>query len=309
MTLQTLLPALRHSIKIATNPSDVLEKIRETSDRESKLALWTELKVLSLTRCLCNLSGSALAALLLRAQMSVLGGRVYRQTTKKEDMVALTERTQEAFLSLCHEYVSTSVLDLTRRVREIVERDCAEMRLQNKFTAKEMENVLSALVKKSLCVDSLVDFVNKNRTAIRVEDFDEAEIEGLEELFDDLTDVLTADKLELSRMLERLTRPGLKQLREKLCDRMGDVEELPLAKLVPMLSGIYEGGLEGGVAGDAWLVQLMTDDGMRSLAANVYETFCGHDGDVCVGRRSDDFYAEPDFVGGAVKFVRSVFDY
>ncbi len=56
---------------------------------------------------------------------------------------------------------------------------------------------------------------------------------------------------------------------------------------------------------DGWLVSLVTDDELRGFSANVYEAFCCQPDIVALG---DNFYSEPDFVGGLVKFVQSMMD-
>ncbi len=52
-------------------------------------------------------------------------------------------------------------------------------------------------------------------------------------------------------------------------------------------------------------MSLVTDDELRGFSANVYEAFCCQPDIVALG---DNFYSEPDFVGGLVKFVQSMMD-
>ena len=271
---------MRDAARRATDPTDVLGAMAGAStgedDRERKLRLWQELRLLSLARCACNVLGSVLLVLLLRVQMAVLGGRLYREETAAVDANRnregggrrpmpphLTRRTQECFLNLCGEFaVSSEFHDsikakVASRCREGEEEQAGLMRRYTAYGVADMLRELLGELAEEVRPLGAVLMERKKASGL-----DKSESAMLRMLREDALDVLESETASVAAVVRRLCSTGAEEVAKKLGPKMEEAgrrrrrgnkgggttseEEVtaPLAKLVPMLNDIHEDALE-----------------------------------------------------------------
>lgn len=286
-TLAGLLPALRLSVAAALDTDRVTAILRAKPAQQDRLQFWAELKVIAFSRVLAVVVGGAQLALLLRIQLSVLAGSLYRpgqNLNNNPDKPGLGPAVQAEFLAACQRYVEEGVVTLCEEVAGLVSRTLATLPLHHRLGLAELEEMLSSLLSGCLALPqprlSLPHSTSQPQLAALL-----AEVEEL---------LATPDS---QIVLGSLCRQGVQHCLDVTAHNYNQRDNatftspaqtsLPLAKLLPILSSQVDCGTE-----DAWLAHLQGCPGLASLGANVYEAFCscetGETGETGLGQKMLD---------------------
>ena len=114
-TLSSLFPVLRHVIESNLDTETITTLLRENRNMstEEKMTHWTQLKVISVSRCLVLVIGGVYLSVMLRVQLNILAGYLYQQQQQQSNHNnnikngSLSKDVQENFVSICHNFVSS----------------------------------------------------------------------------------------------------------------------------------------------------------------------------------------------------------
>jgi len=194
----------------------VLGKLREKPGAEEKLRLWTELKVISFSRCLSSLLSSVLLSLLVRTQLCLLAGQLYQGSQ-------LSTALQEAFLRACDTLNSRGVPQICRFVRDLLEPQLSSLQLDEKLSLVEVENLLfkSFDLVREAEGDASGNPLRKPGTFFLPQDEDpgfkaasEEERILLKQMFCDTLDVLESE--DTLNLMVQMCRQGLTHMLDKI---------------------------------------------------------------------------------------------
>ena len=108
MTITSVLPKIQLEIGRSLDSDSITLLLKQKAP--NKKDLWEQLKVIAFSRLLCYIYGNAILAILLRAQVNILGAYLYlaNQNPSKPDL-ELNPEAQGQFLSASNHWLSTGV--------------------------------------------------------------------------------------------------------------------------------------------------------------------------------------------------------
>jgi peroxin-3 len=293
LTLNSLLRILRNAIDTYLDEQALVQQIK--TNPHDKMRLWDRLKVVSVSRCLAHVYGASCLALLTRTQLSILGGFLYQDTTasakdsngnrqngRRKQTMVLTQRVQECYLSVCKQFMTNGLKDLCDQIEEAVALVVCGLRLSQKVSVSDLEDVLERCAIKVAPLQSAEGLC---KLLVRPEAVEQPELSPEERSAVVHLMACTMDVIEHSDAQKLVMSVGRASL-FKICnfvsnavcnesDGQIDLEQpsVPLAKLVPVLSSATVPDIQ---AMDQWLYSLATSEHLRTFSANVYEAFCHH---------------------------------
>lgn len=169
---------MKDSIKEELNAEMYTELLK--NDGNNKLANWSELKVLAFSRILSMVYGSAMLTVLLRTQVNVISGLLFRQmeegqanpeeispgearlaadpggggdVTVTANSFKISEEVQQEYMILTRHLCTNGIKLLCRMMHEKSERAIGNLSLKQKLTVSDVQNLLAAICSKKLGED------------------------------------------------------------------------------------------------------------------------------------------------------------
>lgn len=305
-TFLALFATLRAEVQTQLDTEAITSLLREKPRTSDKLELWHKLKVLSISRCLALAVCGVHLAILLRTQLSMLAGTLYRQEVR--DLLSLGDRGREAerlsshlqerFLAASHHFVTIGVRQLCSSVTALVTARTSDLGLQQKLSLSDLQSVFREVFLSYRRNESGVFSEPGAFLLSREQETADCSVEDqarLNLMFTDCLDILDSEDTKL--LAEQVCGQGLDHLLDRVAEHYAEVGDsgwmekkdgdsesdsdsgflspisvsLPVAKLIPILSAQVR--LTDGET-DMWLSHLQDNPSLRSLGANVYEAFC-----------------------------------
>jgi len=304
-TLSSLFPLLRKKIEECLDTDSITDTLRENKEmsNKEKIEMWEELKVVSVSRCVVLVVAGVYLSLMVRIQLNILAGYIYKhqmgvqQVNNNIKNGIVSHLVQEAYLSICNNFVSSGISSLCQATQVVVKKRLNTVQLQQKLTVSELEAVLTDVLTQLKGVEECSNiFTNTGVYFLPSTDDFLANLDSCDK--DDIKEILaeTLDIIESEDLLEtvgKLIKQGLthvcdtvgeefghvdvKQLPQKSKDDLHDSGfvspasvSLPLAKIIPMLSSQVSMSHEED---DVWLWHLTENPLSKSLGANIYESY------------------------------------
>jgi len=302
-TLHSLFPLLRKVIAECLDTDSRTTELKQNKElrSEEKIRLWNELKIISVSRCLVLVVAGVYLALVLRVQLNILAGYLYQQEATNNNnikMVIMTREIQEKFLSISNNFVNTGVKNLCGHVYDVVERCVDKIQLQQKLSLAELESLFQEVLK---CMKSSPEdrnmFSNSGvyilpSTHDFINNLADSDQEILKKMFAEMLDVVECD--DAVNTVNTLCRQGLSHVMDNVGEYFNRQTEknipdttdkrslqdsgfvspasisLPLAKIIPVLASQV---IFNDADGDIWLTHLLQNSSLKTLGANIYETF------------------------------------
>lgn len=291
-TIFSLSKTLKESIFQSLNSDAILQKIRE--GESNHVPLWEELKVVVFAQICALLYSGMMLVTFLRIQLNIIGGYMIRE----KDIFELTNASQEKYLSLCQHFLEVGIKDICTLMLKHSELILKNVSLKHKMTLKDIEHVFWRL-ESSLNQDPLNPIKNLSHYLIPPENGkaigDEAPF--LKNIVTETVDLLQHEevlsvcessiKRAFSNTVDKIAEyyvpadfengrvpkngPNSEALYDSKMVNMTGVT-VPLAKLVPILHGLYRGPVHNG-SPDPWVEQFIIMDQMNNLGLDIYETY------------------------------------
>lgn len=113
------------------------------SNPDNKLDLWEEIKVLSVTRLTIIIYSSSIVTAMLRIQLNLLGGYLYRDVSENGNCSEkVNEQLKQRYLSILHRYMHCGGLDaLIERVKEDVRNILKDIPLNRFLSLADIDHI------------------------------------------------------------------------------------------------------------------------------------------------------------------------
>lgn len=149
-TILSLSKIVTESILSILNTEEIVQKLQENPD--NKLALWEQLKIMIFTRICVLVYALSILQVILRVQLNIIGGYLYRDSVHEEDSL-IDGDLQAKYLSLCHHFVDGGVEDLVKQIEAVVKKVVEPVSLKKKMTLQEVEQIFWS-IQTALCTDT-----------------------------------------------------------------------------------------------------------------------------------------------------------
>jgi len=307
-TIAALFPALRQMIADKLDTDSITNILRQKPQTEDKVQFWTELKVISVSRCVVLVLSGVYLCVMLRVQLNILAGYLYDQQisctagtphlNNNTKLHKLSTELQENFLSICNNFVSEGVERLCDQVSSVVSSSLKNLNLQQRLSLTELEALFLDIFKQiqsgesDTCILANPGLYFLPSTDQFITGLTEADQEDVKRMFAETLDVLESE--DTRGLVNQLCRQGLSHIMDNVgeyyntaglshCSSQtksslqdsGFVSpatiSLPVAKIIPLLSSqvVVTVGEQ-----DVWLLHLQESPSVKVLGANVYESFC-----------------------------------
>jgi len=309
-TFIQLFNQLRTRIAEIHDTSDLKEALRQNPDKEEKIRLWNEIKNLCFSNAVCYVITEAFLGVLLRVQLNILAGYIYSDSTSgvnNNSETKFSTKLQQTFLGISNFFLHEGVKEFSDIALLNVKSCVAFIQLQDEIGLDNVENIFNQIQDRILSDYPERNLVlNPGRFLLSSSDsipsdLSERERNIFKESISETLEILESQ--EILNLLTRACRRGFALLIDKLADpfiddssgpededlvdsstdqqpgHLTDIKEfvspcrvrLPLVKFLPDLSSITEPVEEGCT--DEWLSCLLESPDLKSLGANVYESF------------------------------------
>jgi len=310
-TLSALFPTLRKSIEDKLDTDSLTKLLRENPSQSDKIALWNDLKVIAISRCLVVVLGGTYLTILIQTQLNILAGYLFGQEISgindnkpEEGKEKIPNIVQEKFLNNCTYFVSDGVNKLCKVVSEVVKACTSKINLNQKLSLVDIEAVLNDVFTsyKTLVSDHNI-FTNPGFFFFPDSDTFESDIlpsdkTVLKQMFVELLDVI--DSEDCVSMSQLVCKQGLSHTVDKIAeyysaigmsannnDDKSQTEESknqlhdsgfvsPANISLPLAKLIPILSAQAHInddEDDEWLSHLQDNPSVKLLGANVYETF------------------------------------
>lgn len=124
--------------------NEILHQLR--TNPANKVALWEEIKVLSVTRLTVVIYTTTIVAAMLRIQLNLLGGYLYRDAKENGNRCAkVTEHIKQRYLSIIHQYMYCGGLDsLIERVKDDIQTILKDVPLNRFLSLADIDHLFWA---------------------------------------------------------------------------------------------------------------------------------------------------------------------
>lgn len=303
-TILSLSKIVTESILSILNTEEIVQKLQDNP--ENKLALWEQLKMMIFTRICVLVYALNILQVILRVQLNIIGGYLYRDSVHEEDSLVDGD-LQAKYLSLCHHFVDRGVEDLVKQIESAVKKVVEPVSLKKKMTLREVEQIFWS-IQTILCTDTTEGDPVKKMVQYLMGN---AEISGakLDTIVKETMDLLESDEVttvtmssvsrsfssiidEIANLFVSKSAPTSKNHLELNVDhvitngalKLGaspdtfvDVNkvEIHFVKLLPVISELITKNTCKGNTNipDLLTQQLTLSDKLKLLGANIYEVF------------------------------------
>uniref|UniRef100_A0A8W7PSF0 Peroxisomal biogenesis factor 3 n=1 Tax=Anopheles coluzzii TaxID=1518534 RepID=A0A8W7PSF0_ANOCL len=311
-TILGLSPALSEKVFQSLSTDDILAKLRTNPD--NKLELWEELRIVAFTRLITLVYGASMLAVTLRVQINILGGYLYKATVEDSQQQAISLEVQTAYLSLIQHFMRDGIDRLIEIVRKNVTTVMQRYSLKQQLTLADTETLLWSIEmalnnEKGNPIDGIATYTLPNPGA-SLTGVDGAFSTMFQETLDVLESVESSEvslanvSIGLAKVMDKLadyymsSSSGASKQNSKSNLNVESIANIngitiSLAKLIPIVNGLASkvapvpAGANGTVSNglvpalpeetdlmSSMIVHFLHSEKLRTLGANVYETFC-----------------------------------
>lgn len=311
-TILGLSPALSEKVFQSLSTDDILAKLRTNPD--NKLELWEELRIVAFTRLITLVYGASMLAVTLRVQINILGGYLYKATVEDSQQQAISLEVQTAYLSLIQHFMRDGIDRLIEIVRKNVTTVMQRYSLKQQLTLADTETLLWSIEmalnnEKGNPIDGIATYTLPNPGA-SLTGVDGAFSTMFQETLDVLESVESTEvslanvSIGLAKVMDKLadyymsSSSGASKQNSKSNLNVESIANIngitiSLAKLIPIVNGLASkvapvpAGANGTVSNglvpalpeetdlmSSMIVHFLHSEKLRTLGANVYETFC-----------------------------------
>uniref|UniRef100_A0A0A9X500 Peroxisomal biogenesis factor 3 n=1 Tax=Lygus hesperus TaxID=30085 RepID=A0A0A9X500_LYGHE len=295
-TICSLSETLKDTILKLIDTEEVLRKIR--AGEGNKIELWDDLKVLVFTQISTLLYAGLMLVIVLRVQLNVMGGYLFRfKMDSKDSDAAPSQECQESYLSLCNYFINQGVKDLCSIIDKHVHLVLKDVSLKEKMSLQDIEQVFWS-IQSSLSQDPLDPLKHMSKYLLQPfppQNFENKEGDFMKKIFYETTEILDSPEVVAvaestikrcySNTVDRITtyylpnngtvcplENGVKKPdHEEVFKNVTEIT-VPLAKVVPIIHGLAKSPSKNKQV-DPWIEQYIIMEKINSMGANLYEAF------------------------------------
>ncbi|XP_075228382.1 peroxisomal biogenesis factor 3 [Lycorma delicatula] len=302
-TILSLTPSLCDTVGKLLNTEEILEKLR--NGKCDKVAMWEELKIIAFTRLSVLLYSGTLLVIMLRIQVNLIGGYLYRQlTSNSEDTCVIGKQLQEDYLSLCEYFLTKGIKELSSlietKVRFVLEGESLKKQLNLQDIERYFWAIQSAISSDS--DDPLSHLSKYILPQTFINNYKKTQDKLMCQIITETLDIIETD--EVKSLATSCISRGFSQIMDKIAefyvpDNLNNQLELPgpssrvqnchiskglhlnkvtmpMAKVVPIVNGLTNMAKANGSSKESyehWIQQFINLQNIKILGANIYESF------------------------------------
>ncbi|KAK4009944.1 hypothetical protein OUZ56_019088 [Daphnia magna] len=285
MTITSVLPQIQLAIGRSLDSDSITLLLKQKAP--NKKELWEQLKIIAFSRVMSYIYGNAILAILLRAQVNILGAYLYlaNQNPSNPDL-ELSPEAQSQFLSSSNYWLSTGVERFCLMVEKVVSSQVSNLSLKQRLTLVDLEQIFQEI--RVALEDELSRQSNNFLANVMLPPQSSSEEESttsptLTKMMTETREILQS--VEVTHLLSTCVNIGVGCVLDKFSEivsvlsadksksRSPDSEDFHhpnhvsvyVAKLIPALNNF--------IFQDVWLTQLLAIEPLRMFGANIYESF------------------------------------
>uniref|UniRef100_A0A0V0G8T8 Peroxisomal biogenesis factor 3 n=1 Tax=Triatoma dimidiata TaxID=72491 RepID=A0A0V0G8T8_TRIDM len=297
-TICSLAETLRDTIAKITNTDDLLIKIR--NGEGNKVLLWEDLKVQVFAQLSSLLYSGLMLVIVLRIQLNVIGGFMFKEKMDSQTYDIFSSTFQEHYLSLCHYFLNKGVKDICTLMEKHTRFVLENISLKQKLSLQDIEHIFWA-IRSSLNNDPFDPLRNLPKYLLPPlfsnSIYKGVESEKMKLIVDETFDIL--DSEEVKSIADSCIKRAYSNVVDKIASTYYSVPSMnlnatyfgkssspedndfknitkisiPLARIVPVIHGLYKEPPEENEEFTPWIHQFLIMDNINMLGANLYDAF------------------------------------
>lgn len=309
-TALTMAPNLRDTISKLLKTDDYINQLKLGAS--NKVVIWEKLKILAFTKISTLVYASSLLIVTLRIQLNLIGGYMFQDTARESKEIKITSGVQEKYLGLCQFFMEEGAKKLCALIEENVYLVLEDKSLKEKLTIQDIEQIFWAIQSsisnkaqnpcKSLADYMLPNSYKKDSCGSNSSVFDNIIVETMDLLeseeiihltesciscgFSYVTDQLAeyfyssnlhqnnGDNINLHPVPATSSTPDVLISAKPAYDLVNlNMATIPMAKIIPIVNGLMQSHSNKDDILHSWIQLLILMDSLKTMGANIYETF------------------------------------
>ncbi|KFM81143.1 Peroxisomal biogenesis factor 3, partial [Stegodyphus mimosarum] len=136
-------PKIREIVCSNADISPLVEQLK--SNPPNKMQLWEQLKILVFVQAIGEMYAQCLLAILLRVQMSILGGYVFTMSRTSDFNSPSAAEQQQKYMSLVADFLSNGINRLLVPVKKAVESTLSSVPLNRSLKLQDISDIITAI--------------------------------------------------------------------------------------------------------------------------------------------------------------------
>uniref|UniRef100_A0A1B6CP06 Peroxisomal biogenesis factor 3 n=1 Tax=Clastoptera arizonana TaxID=38151 RepID=A0A1B6CP06_9HEMI len=292
-TIISLSSTLNEMILKLLNTDELVETLRNQT--KDKLVTWEELKIRAFAKVCASVYAGAMLVIVLRIQISIIGGYMYCDS-KDGCLPRITNEMQEKYLSLCQFFLTEGIKELCILIENKVRPVLEKKSLKELISLQDVEQIFW-IIQESICADVNEPIKNFSKLFLQNDNnfdglmkqvmSDTAELLESEEVISLTTSCISRgfsiavdciaeffiSENDKNDMVNTQTFKNEFGLPSHNNFTNPNKVRMPMAKLVPIVSGLFGQFSKRHNSSDNWISNFIYMEKIKVLGANVYESF------------------------------------
>lgn len=261
---------------IDVNP--VVDQLKQNPP--NKMQLWDQLKVLVFTQAIGEMYAQCLLAVLLRVQMSILGGYVFSNSHATSSETSNISEQQQRYMSRIADFLASGVRNLLIPIQKAVEEVVTSVSLNRPLKLQDIGDVIIS-IRDAVSQGTKCALPNVTCYLMESSNSNGSNDEFLEKILTETKDILECH--DFNKVLHSSIDRGISCLMDKLSECFGFLNvakneftnphdfQTPLAKIIPMMHNVFS--QQQPTEPGALVHLLIRQESLNTFAANIYESF------------------------------------
>lgn len=285
-TINSLIATFHDSVDRILDSQGIVNKLKTSP--ANKLELWEELKIIVFARVCLIVYGAVILNVILRVQINVIGGYLYRSATNKLDF-PLSGSLQEEYLSLCRNFLSNGMEDLSNLIVQKVKDVVGPISLDRKVDMDQIRRLLWT-IQAAIEIDRSDPVLCHLGSSVKTTQ--DAEI--FQEMLNETIDIISSG--DVRALSSNLIWEGFQYNIDRIREIFEPASETfsnnnkgfkqsfptkpsigvfkPMAKAVANVNSVTIAPNSSSDASNSFMHFLINDECLKVFGANLYEAFC-----------------------------------
>lgn len=277
--LVSFAPKIKEIVCNTVDVNPVVDQLKQNPP--NKMQLWEQLKILVFTQAIGEMYAQCLLAVLLRVQMSILGGYVFANSNAVNAGVSNVSEQQQKYMSRIADFLANGINNLLVPIRNAVEEVLTPIPLTQTLKLRDIGDIIAAIRDtisqggKYAIPNVSCYLIESNRSNGSSND------EFLEKILTETRDILECR--DFDQVLYISIDRGINSMMDKLSECFGFLSDAksefknlhdfqaPLAKIIPMMHNVFS--QHQPTEPGALVHLLLQQESLNTFAANIYESF------------------------------------
>ena len=272
-------PKIKEIVCSTVDVNPVVDQLKHNPP--NKMELWEQLKILVFTQAIGEMYAQCLLAVLLKVQMSILGGYVFANSNAFSEGMSDVSEQQKKYMSRIADFLANGINSLLVPIRKAVEEILKPIPLNQSLKLRDIGDIIAS-IRDVISPDGkcalpnvscyLMDSNNSNGSP---------NDEFLEKIVSETKDILECR--DFHQVLCISIDRGINSLMDKLSECFGYLSngnnefenphdfQAPFAKIIPMMHNLFS--QHQPTEPGALVHLLLQQESLNTFSANIYESF------------------------------------